>query len=68
MSTAKTILGVLPGLQSTALLGKNMKLLDSWKNPKNSKGFTKKFIKTGVTNFVGIGLIKGTSDSVNALS
>lgn len=64
MSTEKTILGIVPGLQATALLGENLKLM---KNKGKGKFTPKKFVKTGVTNLVGIGMIGATSKAINDL-
>lgn len=69
MSTAKSILGIVPGLQATALVGENLKLfkpakktkLKGKKMPKND------FMKTGVKNIVGIGLIGASSSMINTL-
>ena len=57
--TAKKILGLVPGLQATALIGKNLKLL--------KKPTPKKMLKTGIVNLVGIGLIGATAKEINKL-
>lgn len=64
MSTAKSIMGIIPGLQATALVGENLKLV---KNTKNYKKGSTKFLKTGVKNLVGIGMITPTAQMINAL-
>jgi len=56
---AKSILGIVPGLQATALVGSNLKLL--------KKPTSKNFVKIGVTNLLGIGLIGATSSEINKL-
>lgn len=59
MSLEKNILGIVPGLQSMALVGSNIKLMKH-PNPKN-------FFKTGVTNLFGIGMIGATSSEIAKL-
>jgi len=59
MTTAKTIVGIVPGLMATALVGHNIKLM--------KKPTTKKFIKTGVTNILGVGLIGATASQISKL-
>jgi len=59
MTTTTSILGIVPGLQATALVGHNLKLM--------KKPTTKNMIKTGVTNFIGIGLIGATAGMINKL-
>jgi len=59
MTTTTSILGIVPGLQATALVGHNLNLL--------KKPTAKKFVKTGVTNFLGIGLIGATATMINKL-
>lgn len=57
----KNILGVIPGLQATALLGPNIKLVTK------KKTTSKDFIKAGITNFVGIGMTGATAKMINDL-
>lgn len=66
MTLAKNVLGVVPGLQATALVGHNLKLL---KNPMkmSPKKQTAKFVKVGVGNLVGISLIRPTASMINKL-
>lgn len=52
-------MGIVPGLQATALLGGNMKLL--------KKPTTKNLLKAGTMNLVGTGFIGATSDMINKL-
>jgi hypothetical protein len=59
MSTAKTILGIVPGLQATALVGNNLRLF--------KKPTSKKFMRTGVKNLLGVRLIGATSQQINLL-
>lgn len=59
------ILKIIPGLQATALLGKNIKFAkDSHKF--KPKKFTKGIIKTGVENIVGISLLNPTSTIIGS--
>ena len=59
MTIEKSILGIVPGLQATALVGHNLKLL--------KKPTSKKLVKTAVTNFLGIELIGATATQINKL-
>jgi len=59
MTTTTSILGIVPGLQATALVGANLKLM--------KKPTPKKFVKTAVTNFIGIGMIGATAGMINKL-
>ena len=59
MTIEKSVMGIVPGLQATALLGENIKLV---KNPS-----PKKFLKTATTNFIGIGMIGATAGMINKL-
>jgi len=71
VSTARSVLGVVPGLQATALLGENIKAIDFGLHPKKGrkkKNHTKKIIKTGMTNLVAIPLIGATAQQVNLIS
>ena len=65
MSTAKTVLGIVPGLQATALVMHNVKFVKE--SMKSKKMHPKKMVKLGVTNLLGIGLIKPTAQMINAL-
>jgi len=60
--TVNAILGIVPGLQATALVAENLKMI----KPKANLG-PKKIIKMGVTNLVGVGLIKPTASMINSL-
>jgi hypothetical protein len=60
----KNILGIVPGLQATALVGQNLKMFDMKPGKKHS---SKKFVKMGVTNLVGVGLITASSKMINDL-
>ena len=62
--TAKTVLGIVPGLQATALVGANLKSFDMKKSKQMS---LKKITKLGVKNIVGVGLIGATAGMVNDL-
>ena len=67
MSTAKSILGIVPGLQATSLAMHNVKFMKNSMNPKKKPMKPKKIIKLGVTNLVGISMIKPTAEMINAL-
>ena len=67
MTTEGSIMGIVPGLQATALVGENLKLLNIGKKGKAPKITPKKIIKVGVTNIVGVGLIKATAGMINTL-
>jgi len=67
MSTAKSILGIVPGLQATALVMHNVKFMKDSMKPSKNPMKPKKMIKLGVTNLLGIGLIKPTAQMINAL-
>lgn len=68
MSTTKSILGIVPGLQATALVGENLKLFNVKKTKLKSKKMPKnEFVKTGVKNLIGIGMIGATSKMINDL-
>jgi hypothetical protein len=58
MSTAKEILKIVPTIQSTALVGENVKLL------KKKKKKSKDFVKIGVKNIIGTEFIKAESDLI----
>ena len=58
----KSITGVIPGLQATALAMDNVKFMDLKK-----KSSTKKVVKQGVKNLVGISLLKPTAKIINDL-
>ena len=69
MSTAKSIAGIVPGLQAAALVGANLKTMDYYLQPrkgKKKKGMGR-MVKMGVGNLVAIPLIGATSSMVNAL-
>jgi len=63
VSTSTRILRIIPGLQATALLGANLKAVKKF-DVKSPKGKIKPLVKLGVTNLVGIGLIKATAKSI----
>ena len=66
MTIEKTIMGIVPGLQATALVGENLKLFNVGMKGKHNIS-SKKLIKTGVTNMVGVGLIGATAGMINKL-
>jgi len=67
MDTKRSILGIVPGLQATALVGENLKLFNAKTKLKSKKMPKDEFIKTGVKNFIGIGMIGATSKMINDL-
>ena len=69
MSTAKTILGIVPGLQATALVAANIPdNFDLKPSKKKQKNATKKMVKRGVHTIVGIGLMGPTASMINSMS
>lgn len=79
MSIEKTLLGTVPALQSTALLGYNLRGLGMLGKPRRVHKFAPKpvrafprrdsrnLIRMGVTNLVGVGLIGATAKAVQDL-
>lgn len=69
--TVKTIAGIVPGLQSVALVGHNLKEIDYYLTPirgkKKKDNGTKRMVKTGVGNLMAIPLIGASSQMVNKL-
>lgn len=67
----KNILGIIPGLQATALVNENMKMIKNFDIKKNKqikfKKPTRRFVKTGIKNIVGIGLISPTAELINKI-
>ena len=66
MTLTTSVLGIVPGLQATALVGANLGALKNFGTAK-PKTSTKKMIKLGVTNIVGVGLIGATAGMINKL-
>jgi len=68
MSTAKSIAGIVPGLQATALLGYNIGEMDFDLKPgRKKKNHVKKMVRMGVTNIAAIPLIGATASAVNTI-
>ena len=70
MSTAKTIAGIVPGLQATALMGYNLGEMDFDLRPRKGKkkpNHMKRMVRMGVTNMVAIPMIGASASMVNAL-
>ena len=68
MSTAKTILGIVPGLQATSILSMNIPKNLSMKPSKNMKiKPVKHLVKTGVGTMIGIGMIGATAGMINSM-
>ncbi len=59
MTIEKDILGIVPALQSTAIVKENMKML--------KKPTSKNMLKTEVKNMLGIGIISETSKLINSI-
>jgi len=69
MSTAKAIVGIVPGLQATALVGANLKSLNYYLTPrKGKKKNTKKIVRTGLGNLMAIPLIGASASMINKLN
>jgi hypothetical protein len=73
MSTAKTILGIVPGLQAASLVGANLNAMNGsfgmgkGKRKKHRGHGTGNMMRMGVGNLVGVGLIGATSSMVNSM-
>jgi len=68
MTLTKSVLSIVPGLQATALVAENIKPLMKKNFMKGkSKISTKKIVKLGVKNLIGISLIKPTAQMINTL-
>jgi len=68
MSTAKTILGIVPGLQATSLVAYNMPNFKmKLKKKMGMKKPVRNIIKRGVGTMIGIGMIKPTAEMINAM-
>lgn len=61
----KKILGIVPGLQATSLVVANIPKKFPMKPSGNMK--LKPVLRRGITNLVGVPLIKATSESINKL-
>ena len=78
MSTTNSILGIVPGLQATALVGANLESLDFVLEPKKRRGSSKRrtkkpnhikrIVKIGVTNLIAIPLIGASASMINQIS
>lgn len=65
MTTTSSVLGIVPGLMATSLVGHNIpKNFDMKKSKPMS---IKKMTKLGVGNIVGVGLIGATASSINSI-
>ena len=69
MSTASSIVGIVPGLQATALVGYNIGEMDFDLKPgkRKKKNHIKRITRMGVTNIMAIPLIKVTAEQVNLI-
>ena len=68
MTIAANIAGIIPGLQATALVAENVKHIKMDLKPSKKMGIKpNKMVKLGVTNLLGIGLIKPTAEMINTL-
>lgn len=61
MTAAKEILRLAPTMQSAALLGYNMKMM------KKKKKKVGDFVGMGMTNIVGVEMIKAQSDIIEGM-
>ena len=69
-STAKTVMGIVPGVMSLGLVSESLKMLPSEKDLKGKKKKSpspKKIVKGFTTIAIGVPLIGATSGMVNAL-
>ena len=66
MTIEKSVLGIVPGLQATALVGHNIGAIKNF-GTKKSKFGIKKMVGLGATNIVGVGLIGATASEINKL-
>jgi hypothetical protein len=70
MSTAKSILGIVPGLQAAALVGANLKGMNYYLTPRKGKkkrNMAGGMVRMGVGNLIAIPLIGATAGMVNAM-
>lgn len=71
MTLVKSVLGIIPGLQATSLVGHNLGNLKGFdmkpKKDISMKKPIKNIVKTGVVNITGVGLIKPTVSMINKL-
>ena len=73
MTLAKSVLGIVPGLQATSIVGHNLKLVNQSYKMKPSKKMgmkkpVKSLVRTSVGTMVGVGLIKPTAKIINDLT
>jgi len=69
MSIAKSVLGIVPGLQATALVAHNIpKNYDMKKAGKMDMKPAKNITKKAVSTMVGVGLMKPTASMINTLN
>lgn len=68
MGFEKAVMGIVPGLQATALMGQNLKMARMGLNPRTSqKKMTRTMLRTSVGTIAGIGLMKPTASMINDL-
>ncbi len=72
MTLAKSVLGIVPGLQATALVGLNLKAAQQNFNMKPSKKMnmqkaTKNIVRAGVGTLIGVALMRPTASMINKL-
>ncbi len=69
MSTASSIVGIVPGLQATALVGYNLGEMEFGLNQRKrrKKNHIKRITRMGITNLMAIPLIKVTAQQVNLI-
>jgi len=61
MSLASSVTGMVPGMQSLALLGHNIGEVEFGLNGKKKKRNGKRMVKLGMTNLMAIPMIKVTA-------
>lgn len=62
-----SILGVIPGLQATAVMGQSLKMANyNLKKGRSQKAMTKNMIRGSVGIMAGVGLMKPTSEMINS--
>jgi len=69
--SARTVAGIVPGLQATSILALNLPKKDEFSMKPSKKMATKKPVKRivqrGIGTIVGVGLLRPTSQMIHAL-
>lgn len=69
MTLARSVLGIVPGLQATALVAHNIPK-DFGMKPSRGLGMKKpikRIVRTGVGTIIGVGLIRPTASMINLI-